>query len=84
MIRCLCGCPELDHALGEGICETCGCPAYRPVRVGTELDDDAHDLIHQAAVDGLLAEHKLTTDMWRTSGYGVVVIELPELPEDPA
>lgn len=80
MILCLCGCPDIDHAIGEGICDRCGCPAYRPVRVGTEAEDDLHDLANQDAVDGMIAEHTLTSDVRLWGDHGIVTIELPELP----
>jgi hypothetical protein len=78
VIVCLCGHPDTDHALGEGICE-CGCPAYRPYRPFGHEEDDLHDLEHQEAVDGFLAEHRLTLDVTLIGGDGVVWVELPPL-----
>lgn len=75
----MCACPRTAHRDGDGPC-SCGCPAYRPVRVGTELEDDAHDLIHQEAVDGLLAEHTLTSEVVVLGDAGEVWIDLPDLP----
>jgi hypothetical protein len=79
MIVCLCGHADTDHALGEGICE-CSCPAYRPYRPFGHEDDDLHDLQHQEAVDGLIAEHQLAMDVAVSGEEGAVWLLLPGLP----
>lgn len=75
MIVCLCGCQEVDHALGEGICG-CGCPAFRPYReYGPE--DELHDRQHDGVAEDLLRLHSLKVEI---SGDHVWVL-LPE-PEE--
>lgn len=61
MIVCLCGCPELDHAVGEGIC-SCGCPAFRPYRRYSDADE-LHDRQHDGVAEEFLRIHQLNIEI---------------------
>lgn len=78
---CLCGCDELDHAVGEGMCQ-CGCPAFRPVAAAVpalEAAQDIEDRRHDGAARQLLDEHTLTIEV---GPDGAWVLLPPAGPED--
>lgn len=78
MFDCLCGCPEADHALGEGICD-CGCPAFRPFRPYS-TEDEIHDRQHDGVAEEFLRVHALTVEI---TGDHLWVL-LPEPTPSPA
>ena len=81
MIACMCSCPRTAHQDGDGPC-SCGCPLWRPVRLYS-AEDEAHDVVHEAAVTALLAEHTLTKEVVRLEDGAAVWLTLPDLAGDP-
>lgn len=79
MIECLCGCSEVSHSLGEGVCE-CGCPAFRPFRPYGP-DDELHDMQHDGIAEALLQAHSLTVEV--TGDHVWLLLPEPEALPDP-
>ncbi|MGH2717159.1 MAG: hypothetical protein ACRDJU_01080 [Actinomycetota bacterium] len=77
MIVCLCGCAEIDHALGEGIC-SCGCPAFRPYRRYSEADE-LHDRQHDGVAEEFLRTHALRIEIMGDHVW-TLLPELDDLP----
>ena len=79
MIVCLCGCSEVEHAIGEGICQ-CGCPALRPFRpYGAE--DELHDRRHDGIAEAFIQVHSLTVQV--TGDHVCVMLPEPSALVDP-
>ena len=76
MIVCLCGCGELSHALGEGICE-CGCPAFRPYQPYTP-EMERNDRQHDGVAESHIALHSLTPDLQVHENEGAMWILFPD------
>lgn len=76
MTHCLCGHPDTDHAIGEGICN-CGCPAYRPTSIEYTAAMAANDAQHDGVAEAFLFNHQLRA----TVEGDQVLIETPDVDE---
>lgn len=80
MTHCLCGHPDTDHAIGEGICN-CGCPAYRPTSIEYTAAMAANDAQHDGVAEEFLALHRLSPEVSEDGTTAHLWTLLPE-PED--